>query len=206
MSPRSKEQNEKIRETRIVQIRQAAVSVYLEKGFQAAEVGDIAKKAGMARGLVYYYFKDKTELFRTVFRYYFDEAKQFVSQTLLTAEPPLERLERYARFYLSTAVTKPEFVRLYMNMQMDVQHVFGDEAKDVMADFITNIQEPLHRTMEEGIRSGTLAATDSKLLAHTFWGGITGALLELSRRGLTEAEARGLIDEALDILLRGIKR
>ncbi|WP_052486949.1 TetR/AcrR family transcriptional regulator [Gordoniibacillus kamchatkensis] len=98
MSPRTKEQNEKIREERLTQIRRAAVEVYLEKGFQATEVGDIAKRAGMARGLVYYYYKDKIELFQTMFHYYFDEAKQFVGQTLLTGEPPLQRLDRYARF------------------------------------------------------------------------------------------------------------
>ncbi|KIL42270.1 hypothetical protein SD70_01690 [Gordoniibacillus kamchatkensis] len=97
-------------------------------------------------------------------------------------------------------------MRLYMNLQMDVPHVFGAEAKAVMDDFIVNIQKPLHRTMEEGIAGGALMATDPVLLAQTFWGGITGAMFELARRRLTEADALALIDDVMAILLRGIKR
>lgn len=54
MSPRTKEQDEEIRKQRKQEILQAAILVYADKGYSAAEVGDIAAKAGMARGLMYH--------------------------------------------------------------------------------------------------------------------------------------------------------
>ncbi|MEQ7052394.1 helix-turn-helix domain-containing protein [Paenibacillaceae sp. P-4] len=54
-SPRTKEQDEEIRKQRKQEILQAAILVYADKGYSAAEVGDIAAKAGLARGLMYHY-------------------------------------------------------------------------------------------------------------------------------------------------------
>jgi TetR/AcrR family transcriptional regulator len=48
LAPRSTEQNEKIRAERIEEILKAAIEVYVEKGFMGTEMGDIAKKAGVA--------------------------------------------------------------------------------------------------------------------------------------------------------------
>jgi AcrR family transcriptional regulator len=42
----------------------AAAAVFREKGYDAANGGDIARKAGMDRASIYYYYKGKKEIFR----------------------------------------------------------------------------------------------------------------------------------------------
>jgi AcrR family transcriptional regulator len=42
----------------------AAAEVFREKGYDAANGGDIAKKSGMDRASLYYYYKGKKEIFR----------------------------------------------------------------------------------------------------------------------------------------------
>ncbi|TGV05728.1 TetR/AcrR family transcriptional regulator, partial [Mesorhizobium sp. M00.F.Ca.ET.186.01.1.1] len=69
--PRSKEQNEEIRAQRKEAIMQGALAVYVEKGYAAADIKDVAEHAGVARGLVYYYYKDKRSLFRDLFAHMF---------------------------------------------------------------------------------------------------------------------------------------
>src|ERR671914_1101513 len=46
----------------------AAVRVFARKGYHAARVGDIAKEAGVAYGLLYHYFRSKDEILETIFR------------------------------------------------------------------------------------------------------------------------------------------
>ena len=48
-------------------ITQAAVEVFARKGFQGASVDDIAAAAGVSKGTVYGYFKNKEELFYATF-------------------------------------------------------------------------------------------------------------------------------------------
>lgn len=55
-------------EDRPREIRAAALEVFAEKGFAAAKLDEIAKRAGISKGTLYLYFKDKEDLFRAVVR------------------------------------------------------------------------------------------------------------------------------------------
>jgi AcrR family transcriptional regulator len=55
-------------EDRPREICAAALEVFAEKGFAAARLDEIAKRAGVSKGTLYLYFKDKEELFRAVVR------------------------------------------------------------------------------------------------------------------------------------------
>jgi AcrR family transcriptional regulator len=48
------------------QIIDGARAVFLARGFDAASMGDIAKAAGVSKGTLYVYFKDKDELFGAI--------------------------------------------------------------------------------------------------------------------------------------------
>ena len=48
------------------QIVEGARTVFLDRGFDAASMGDIAKVAGVSKGTLYVYFKNKEELFGAI--------------------------------------------------------------------------------------------------------------------------------------------
>src|SRR3569833_2638363 len=48
------------------QIVEGARAVFLANGFDAASMADIAKAAGVSKGTLYVYFKDKDELFSAI--------------------------------------------------------------------------------------------------------------------------------------------
>ncbi|KAG1254044.1 hypothetical protein G6F65_017198 [Rhizopus arrhizus] len=56
------------KEARPLEIVDAAVDVFLENGFAAAKLSDIAKRARVAKGTIYLYFETKEELFRDAAR------------------------------------------------------------------------------------------------------------------------------------------
>src|SRR3954454_18714542 len=53
-------------EARPGEIVRAALDVFVEKGFAAARMDEIAKRAGVTKGTVYLYFPSKEDLFRAV--------------------------------------------------------------------------------------------------------------------------------------------
>src|SRR5690348_8728393 len=55
-------------EDRPREICAAALEVFAEKGFAAARLDEIARRAGVSKGTLYLYFKDKEDLFRAVVR------------------------------------------------------------------------------------------------------------------------------------------
>ena len=55
-------------EDRPQEITEAAFEAFAEKGFAATRVEEVAKRAGVSKGLLYLYFKTKEELFKAVVR------------------------------------------------------------------------------------------------------------------------------------------
>ncbi len=62
MSPRSRSVNEELRRRSREKLLQAALELVSEQGYEATTLGDIADRAGSARGLVSYYFPGKRQL------------------------------------------------------------------------------------------------------------------------------------------------
>ncbi|MCP2341767.1 TetR/AcrR family transcriptional regulator [Actinomadura rupiterrae] len=62
MSPRSAETNRELREQSRRRILDAALELFAERGYGGASVAQIADRAGVARGLVSYYFPAKERL------------------------------------------------------------------------------------------------------------------------------------------------
>ncbi|MDH3804645.1 MAG: TetR/AcrR family transcriptional regulator [Gammaproteobacteria bacterium] len=56
------------KEDRPQEITAAAFAAFAEKGYAATRVDEVAKRAGVSKGLLYLYFKTKEELFKAVVR------------------------------------------------------------------------------------------------------------------------------------------
>jgi AcrR family transcriptional regulator len=54
------------KEDRPQEITEAALEAFTEKGYAATRVEEVAKRAGVSKGLLYLYFKTKEELFKAV--------------------------------------------------------------------------------------------------------------------------------------------
>ena len=65
--PRTKEQFEDIRKNTKHKILTHALELFAKKGFRGTSINDIAKSAGVSKGLAYNYFKNKEELMISVF-------------------------------------------------------------------------------------------------------------------------------------------
>ena len=70
----------------------AALVVFAEKGFAAARLEEIAKRAGVSKGTLYLYFKDKEELFRAVVRDTVAPNIDAVRETVTAANLPFAQI------------------------------------------------------------------------------------------------------------------
>ncbi|SFD07375.1 TetR/AcrR family transcriptional regulator [Streptomyces aidingensis] len=65
MSPRRPDVNEELRRRSRERLLEAAVELVAERGCEATTLGDIAARAGTARGLISYYFPGKRQLLQS---------------------------------------------------------------------------------------------------------------------------------------------
>ena len=77
----------------------AAVDVFAARGFHQARVSDIAKRAGVADGTIYLYFKNKDDLLLSIFEEKMDELLDGLHAALADLTDPVERVRAFARFH-----------------------------------------------------------------------------------------------------------
>lgn len=84
------------KEDRPGELVRAAQDVFVEKGFAAARLDDVAERAGVSKGTIYLYFRNKEVLFKEVIRS--GLAPTVASVEALAADtdgPPAEQLRRF---------------------------------------------------------------------------------------------------------------
>jgi AcrR family transcriptional regulator len=64
----SQQKYQRRKEDRPAEIAAAAFEAFAEKGYAATRIDDVAKRAGVSKGLTYLYYKTKEDLFKAVIR------------------------------------------------------------------------------------------------------------------------------------------
>lgn len=70
------------KEDRPAEIAEAALAAFAEKGYAATRVEEVAKRAGVSKGLLYLYFKTKEDLFKAVIRSFVEPRITNISASL----------------------------------------------------------------------------------------------------------------------------
>ncbi len=132
MSPRTKEQFEKIRESASSRILDAGLELFAVNGFHATSISQIAAKAGISKGLMYNYFKNKDDLLRKIIEEGFRELEKMMGG-IYTETDPSKALEKVIRISLSQIKSNPTYWRLYMSVIL--QSESQKDVKDLMMEF-----------------------------------------------------------------------
>ncbi len=78
------------KDDRPAEITQAALATFSENGYSGTKVEEVAKRAGVSKGLLYLYFKTKEELFKAVVRSFvvprIDALTQIIESSELSSE------------------------------------------------------------------------------------------------------------------------
>ncbi len=85
---------------RRAQILRAARAVFIERGYLAARVDDVAKRAGLSKGAVYFYFKNKRALFDALVDDENAHTRSFLDKAAADPRPAHEKLLELGIGYL----------------------------------------------------------------------------------------------------------
>ncbi|MET9699490.1 helix-turn-helix domain-containing protein [Streptomyces sp. NPDC006529] len=117
MVPRSASVNEELRRRSRERLLQATVELVGERGYEATTLGDIAVRAGAARGLVSYYFPGKRQLLQSaVHRLMYRTLREALEREPKPAgaDAGRELLARAIDAVLGLALEQPLLMRTHM--------------------------------------------------------------------------------------------
>jgi len=135
--PRSKEQYDEIRKQKKQLIMDSALELFAENGFHATSMSQVAKKAGVSKGLAYNYFESKQEILDGIIATGFDS---IYSHFDLNHDGILNRdeFEHFIRNSFKAISENRKFWKLYSTiiMQADLaesmMEKYGDRSQTIM--------------------------------------------------------------------------
>jgi TetR/AcrR family fatty acid metabolism transcriptional regulator len=162
------------------QILKAAVEVFAERGFHRTRVSDIAKRAGVAYGLIYHYFESKDAVLSSVFDENWAVFLKVLKEIRDASDKRTgEKLAAIAELLIDALRVTPALI------QVIIQEISRSD-RFIEAPKIEAFQEAFRVVKEiiaEGQRQGEVEAdSDPWVMAYLFFGAVeavcTGFLLE----------------------------
>jgi len=205
---KSKPRWKRRKEARPGEIVAAALEVFVERGFAATNLADVARRAGVTKGTVYLYFESKEVLFKAVVREtivpVIAKGEELARSFTGSARELLERLVReywrlvgetalagIPKLMLAEAATFPELTRFYYE------------------EVVTRGHRLMAGVIERGIANGEFRPVDVALAAKLAMSPLMHAVVV--RRAFASCMPEGFniqsyLDTHIDLYLHGISK
>ncbi len=190
-------------------ILEIARRLFFAEGFAAANLDDVARLAGIAKGTIYRYFESKAELYVEVLA---QNSDLFVERLRAVVDPglgPADQIRALGRFYLRHYSENPEYFRIFWALEN--QRLIG-ELPDGLVDQIVELWrrclEILAQVIERGVGRGDFRPCDPWETANVLWivaNGIIQTEIDSRRRLLRRSPLPATFEHAVETLLRGMR-
>jgi AcrR family transcriptional regulator len=179
------------------QILKTALELFTEQGYSATTTKQIAQKSGVAEGLIFYYFKDKNELLKSLTRElsFIESIKEEMNK--LTEMEPVQALIEFGHLYRNFLSRHKNFLSFIWSPEMvQNKEVSGEVLQLVqsMSYYVTfNLTRAVSSTVDKQLIETAASMFLSSILTHVLIGERVGQI-----------ENKGYIDSLVQLILKGL--
>lgn len=200
----------RLKEARPQQLLDAALLLFVEKGFSATRAEEVAQRAGVSKGTLYLYYPSKEELLKSVIR---EHLSLRIAAGAAAAEKhrgPVADLLRqvFSRWWLEVFDSPTSGV--FKLIITEVRN-FPDIADFYVAEVIQPAESLIARIVQRGIDSGEFEALDVSCIVHSLT--LPMVMLCVHKHSLGACsghnerfDPHGFIRAHVDLVIRGLRR
>lgn len=182
-------------------ILRAAEQTFAQKSYAQSPIAEIARRAGVAEGTVYEYFKNKEQLLLTIPKVRFQEHMDSLRE-VFEIKTPLRKLRRFIRYHFLLYFSNPDFLNVYL-MNIRLNPKFYTSEAYVIYNQYTSIVDQI---FDEGKKDGSIHQdVDPAVFKQLLFGGFAHMALRwvLLLDG-EKYDKTAEIDEMVRLLLRSV--
>lgn len=167
---------------RRAQIIEATFFSIAVKGYSAITMQDIADAAGVSKGVIHYYFKNKEELFVSVLEKLIHELDEFTTLRLAEADAPVDRMRTMIAAVFEKCVENKKFHTVIMDFWAHATK--HPVLRAASANQAARYRHLIEKIIQDGIGTGDFRAdVDANLAAAALLGQLQGLLTQWTLNG-----------------------
>ena len=174
--------------------------IFSRYGFRKTTMEKIASTSQMGKSSIYYYFKSKEEIFRTVVEFEARMLKERLGRIIDKNNSPPERLKAYILFRLHHVRTLENF---YAALNEETLSHMGF-ILEIRRNFEVEEQDLVSKILEDGMEQGVFQLSSSKIGAIAISTMMKGLELPLLLDEAHKTDREELMEDLIRVLLYGI--
>lgn len=184
---------------RRIEILRSAAAAFRRRGYHGASVGEIARALHMAKGNLYYYFRNKEDILYVLHDYSLDILIERLEEVECAGGGAGEKLRQLIVAFVHMIIDELHGTAL----TMDLQALSPARLRKVIAKR-DRFDRGMRQVIREGMEDGVFSPGDPKLLTFALLGAVNWITRWYDPRGLaSSAEIGGAF---ADLMLDGLRR
>jgi len=199
---------ERRKQARPGELLDAALDLFVEKGFSAARVDEVAARAGVSKGTLFLYFQSKEDLFKAVVRENIVHQFPKWQEEFVLFQGSSADMLRYALLSWWERIGKTRASGIAKLVMSEAQN-FPEIAEFYQEEVIQPGNAMIRRILERGMHSGEFRLLDLEQAVHIIVAPMIFLMMWKHSMGACAASAKTLDPEQfihmqVDVLLHGI--
>ena len=179
----------------------AAIQVFAEKGFYLAKVADVARRAGVADGTIYLYFKNKDDILISLFEIKMEEILNRFRNIADSRDSAVIKIRQFIKLHFRLIEEDQKLAEVFQVELRQSAKFLKDYHNQKFIDFLNMIGDILHEGQKNGVFRPDFRINTLKLA-------IFGALDEIARQWILQEEPKFHLQEAAldlaDTVIKGL--
>ena len=152
----------------------AAVILFAENGYSATSTSAVAKKAGVAEGLIFHHFKNKVGILICIFTELSEVYRHEVEKIFKKAETGLDALLTVVRFHFEFAENQSKKFKVLLRDFPSELAASKSKAGNIVIDHISNTLNQIKKCIKRGLEDGSIRDVPLEETAYIIRGMLTG--------------------------------
>jgi AcrR family transcriptional regulator len=166
-------------------ILKAAFAVVTERGYFETKVDDVAHRAGVAKGTVYLYFKDKPAIYIGLVDWLLEQALAITAEVMARPISPRRKLEELFSTWSSGVMSNPGVMELLSMENVNQTNTVMKRFKKHVLPHIMEMQDAIAGIVKQGIEQGEFRPVEPRSAAVMYLSAIRAELWSARRSHAT---------------------
>ncbi|MCX7816410.1 MAG: TetR/AcrR family transcriptional regulator [Syntrophales bacterium] len=205
----TRERRQKERLARIKQIRESAAATFNEKGFEAATMEEIAKRAEISKATIYIYFKSKEDLYYALIEPSLNKLSQNLIRISESSDNPETKIIKAMEATYAFYEQDPDAYHLVARYKAaEFSKLLSPEKLSHLKNLMRSNLKQVEKAICEGMEKGIFREVDPKVVSIIIWNTFMGVIQFQENRMMPGKSdyRKSTLYAAMEIILRGIRK
>ncbi len=158
---------------RRIEILEAALTIFVKKGYSDARMDDIVQEIGLSKGAIYHHFQSKRDLFIALIEHWMDQFSA-IERSAMRAKPSAEIIREIAHFTAKVFKRNPNWFLVEPEIWAFANR--DEEINELASQLYSRVLSEFEALVKRGMEYGEFKQVNERMIAMSIMTSLHGMI------------------------------